>query len=122
MNARFRSSRCMSTGIKNNTGVEARQYLHNSSGYSKFKRSTEKRKKTTLYRQQQNGKSILGQINSDNSHAFSPTGYPLPLRMRSETSHGLKHLTRDKYTAGVQIANQHFHFRFRFAKSMIYLY
>ena len=71
------------------------KHLHNSSGYSKFKYSTEKRK-NTLNRQQQNRKSVLGQINSDNSHGFSPTGHPLPLRMRSETSQGLKHLTRHR--------------------------
>ena len=35
------------------------KYLHNSSGYSKFKGSKEKRKKI-LYRTQQNRKSILG--------------------------------------------------------------
>ena len=73
MNARFRSSRRMSTDIKNNQVSKQDKYLHNSSGYSKFKRSTEKRKKNTLYRQQPNRKSILGQINSDKSHAFPPT-------------------------------------------------
>ena len=47
------------------------KYLHNSSGYSKFKRSTEKRKKK-LYIDNSKIGSLLGQINSDKSHAFFP--------------------------------------------------
>ena len=47
------------------------KYLHNSSGYSKFKRSTEKRKKI-LYIDNSKIGSLLGQINSDKSHAFFP--------------------------------------------------
>ena len=93
MNVRFRSLRRMSIGIKIMQVSKQDKYRPNSSGYSKFKRSTEK----ILYRQQQNRYSILGQKNSDSSHAFSPTQYTLPLRMRSEISHGLKHITLHRH-------------------------
>ena len=60
------------------------KYLHNSSGYSKFKHSTEKRKKNVD--NSKIGSQYWGRKNADNYHALSPTLYPLPLRMRSETS------------------------------------